>query len=81
MWIELRVTVAKSSYTRIYWFALDASSPATAMVTAGNLEILRGNLHIVQAILYELHTALSGVILHPGVRIKLVSLITCMAGL
>lgn len=51
------------------------------MFTAGDLEVLRGDLHIVQAIFYELDTTLSGIILRPGIRIKLVSLITSMTSL
>jgi hypothetical protein len=46
-----------------------------------HLQKLGGNFHIVLAVLQYLHTALSWIKVRPGVAVKAVALITCVASL
>ena len=56
-------------YTLVDGFSFDASSPATAVVTSGYFQELGRQLDIVQAILYNLYTSLTGVKFRPGITI------------
>ena len=64
--------------TRINWLSFDACSPATPVLTSGNLDELGGKLHIVLAILDDLYAAFSSVELCPSIAVEVVTLITRM---
>lgn len=67
-------------FTVVYGFSLYPSSPASAVLSTRDFQVLCGDLNIIPRVLDDLNAAFLGIELRPCVSCETVPLITSMSG-
>jgi len=65
--------------TLVQRFTLDPGCPAASMVASSDLQEFRGELDVVEAVLYDLNASFSGIIFRPCIAVEVVPLVTSVS--